>query len=98
MNLGTLPPISDIFNEYVQDKYVKELNTESKKIFLDSNDRKIGIVNLKFYYWKVYKYDNQGNQTYVQDSEDNWEKRRYRNGKIIQFSNSSGTHWVKNKR
>lgn len=97
MNFGTLPPISDVFTEYVQDKYVKELNTETKKIFLDSNNREIGIINLKFRYWKVYQYDKQGNQTYVHDSENYWEKRKYLNGNIIQFSDSSGAHWVKNK-
>ena len=96
MNFGIETPTSDVFNKYVQDNYVKELKKDDKKVFLDLYDRKIGILNMVFNYWKVFKYDSNGNQVFVQDSEGNWEKRKYKDGNIIQFSNSSGTHWVKN--
>lgn len=85
----------DVFNTYVQEHYVKELDKTNKKIYLDSNDRKIGIKGL-FNYWKLFQYDSSGNKTYVHDSDGNWEKRKYRDGVIIQFSNSSGTYWTKN--
>jgi hypothetical protein len=44
-------------------------------------------------YWKVCKYNNQGNLIYSCDSEGNWQKFKYKEGKLINLSNSMGEYW-----
>lgn len=64
-------------------------------IYLDNQDRRVGIRS-SLNFWKVFQYDDDGNKIFEQDSDGNWEKRKYDSGTILQYTNSSGTHWVKN--
>ena len=74
----------------------KDRGDYNLKVYIDDQDRKIGIRS-SLNYWKIFQYDRTGNKVYEMDSDGNWEKRKYcANNKIIQYSNSSGTHWVKN--
>lgn len=64
-------------------------------IYFDNQNRKIGMRS-SLNFWKVYQYDDDGNKILEQDSDGNWEKRKYDGTSILQYTNSSGTHWVKN--
>lgn len=96
MYIGNQYPTIDVFNEYVKDVHTKELDVETKKIYIDSKKRVVGLKS-KFNYWKIYEYDINDKLTFMQDSDGNWEKRKYMNKQLIQFSSSNGTYWSKNK-
>ena len=61
----------------------------------NNKNKVIGLVSTTNYL-KIIKYDENGFKIFEEDSDGNWEKRKYKNGSIIQFSTSSGTHWTKN--
>lgn len=82
----------DIFNDYIKKHTFKTNITKTK--FLDKAGRTIGVSG-NHGYWRLFKYDEYGNRVYTMNSEGDWEKRKYLNGSIIQFTNSLGTHWVK---
>jgi hypothetical protein len=92
--------ISDnLFKRYTTDSthkiIIKDRGDYELKVHLDKHNRKIAIYS-SLNYWKIFQYNDEGKKIYEHDSDGNWEKRKYRNNKIVQYTNSSGTHWVKN--
>lgn len=86
------------FDKYVISKTHKTINKSldkyELKIYLDKDNRKIGVKS-SLNYWKIFKYDDSGNKILEEDSDGNWEKRKYVNKKIIRYANSLGTYWEK---
>lgn len=92
--IGTNSLFDEHTTENVHQITQKDCGTYKLNTYTDENGRKIAIRS-SLNFWKIFKYDKQGNKIYEFDSDGNWEKRKYIKNKITQYSNSLGTHWVK---
>jgi hypothetical protein len=83
----------ETFKEYIKRFSDNEVEKDGTTYYYDSEGRIIGVKGL-YNYWKMVNYTN-NKVTFVIDSNDNWEKRKYINGKIVGYQDSLGSHWVK---
>jgi hypothetical protein len=84
----------DTFYDYVLKNFDHVIKVDNKIKYLDVKGRTIGVIG-EHGYWKIKKYNSNNKKIYILNSEGEWEKRKYKGDKIIQFTNSNGTHWEK---